>query len=138
MTQPEAGEVDAETPTLIRVHVQDSLCDLTGSRRGDCGWPLSDALKRVAQEGNGVVLILRNEEVGGELAHRIRLYQMEDEGVELPAHESKEDLRTYGLGAQILLDLGVRRMRVLSAPWSIHALSGFDLEVVEYVDCKLY
>ena len=64
--------------------------------------------------------------------------KMLDEEASVPQQDRSRELRTYGAGAQILCDLGVRRMRVLSAPWSIHALSGFDLEVVEYVDCKLY
>ena len=127
------GEIEPEQPTLIRVHVRDSLCDLVGSQRGDCGWPLSDALARVAQEQCAVVLLLRNEESEAELVHRVRTYQLEDEGVEFPRPEGKDDLRTFGLGAQILRDLGVRRMRVLSAPKRLHGISGFDLEVVEYV-----
>jgi 3,4-dihydroxy 2-butanone 4-phosphate synthase / GTP cyclohydrolase II len=127
------GEILAEEPVLIRVHVQDSLCDLTGALRRDCGWPVSNALERVAQEDTGVVLILRNEESDLELARRVRRYELEDQGQELPGYERKDDLRTYGLGAQILRDLGVRRMRVLSAPKRIHGLSGFGLEVVEYL-----
>jgi 3,4-dihydroxy 2-butanone 4-phosphate synthase/GTP cyclohydrolase II len=126
------GEINPEQPTLIRVHVQDSLADLTGSRRGDGGWPLADALRRIATDG-GVVLILRNAESDDELLHRIHGYELVDQGVELPRPESHDDLRTYGLGAQILLDLGVRQMRVLSAPKRMHGISGFGLEVVEYV-----
>jgi 3,4-dihydroxy 2-butanone 4-phosphate synthase / GTP cyclohydrolase II len=127
------GEILAEEPVLIRVHVQDSLCDLTGALRRDCGWPVGNALERVAQEDTGMVLILRNEESDLELARRVRRYELEDQGQELPGYERKDDLRTYGLGAQILRDLGVRRMRVLSAPKRIHGLSGFGLEVVEYL-----
>lgn len=127
------GEIRAEEPTLIRVHVQDSLCDLTGSQRGDCGWPISDALGRVSKEGNGVVVILRHEESAVDLARRIHHYALEDQGQQQRAVEHSEDLRTYGVGAQILLDLGVRRMRLLSAPKNLRGVSGFGLEVVEYV-----
>ena len=129
-----AGKIDPAEPTLIRVHVHDSLYDLTASRRRDAGWPLDDALRRVAEEGNGVVVVLRPPERPNELIARMDSYRREDEGEVLPQHEAGADLRTFGLGAQILADLGVRRMRVLSAPKRLHAISGFGLEVIEYVD----
>lgn len=128
------GEIQPDEPTLIRVHVRDSLCDLTGSQRDEPGWPLADALRRIAQEETGVVVILRPQERGSEIIRRINRYQQQDQGLKLPSQEKDENLRTYGLGAQILLDLGVRRMRVLSAPKILHGLSGFGLEVVEYVN----
>lgn len=128
------GKIQSDEPTLIRVHVRDSLCDLTGSQRDEPGWPLADALRRIAQEETGVVVILRPEERGSEIIRRINRYQQQDQGLKLPSQERDENLRTYGLGAQILLDLGVRRMRVLSAPKILHGLSGFGLEVVEYVN----
>lgn len=127
------GEISGDDAVLVRVHVQNSLCDLFGNQRADCGWPLRDAMQRIAAEGRGVVVILRLPEENRALVNRIRNYQLEDEGVELPRQEGTEDLRTYGIGAQMLIDLGVRRMRVLSAPKRMHGLSGFDLEVVEYV-----
>ena len=129
-----AGEIDPDAPTLVRVHVHDSLYDLAGSLRRDAGWPAGDALRRVAAEGNGVVVVLRPPEPAGEIIARIDSYRREDAGEALPQQDPGADLRTFGLGAQILADLGVRRMRVLSAPKRIHALSGFGLEVVEYVD----
>ena len=129
-----AGEIDPEAPTLIRVHVHDSLCDLTASRRRDAGWPIGDALRRVAEEGSGVVVVLRTPESPERLAARIDHYRREDEGETPPLHDSgSTDLRTFGLGAQILADLGVRKMRVLSAPKRLHGISGFGLEIVEYV-----
>jgi len=127
------GDTDGEHPTLVRVHVQDSLCDMTHSEREDCGWAVSDALARVEQEGRGVVVILRHEEPPEDLVRRVQTYAREDAGEVAPAAEPTEVLRTYGVGAQILLDLGVRRMRVLSSPKRLQALSGFGLEVVEYV-----
>lgn len=127
------GHIDPTQPTLIRVHVQDSLCDLTDSQRDDCGWPVSAALARIAEEDHGVVVVLRHEEKAEDLLTRIRNYQLQDQGQELPQYDNPGDLRTYGVGAQILLDLGVRKMRLLSAPKRLHSLSGFDLEVVEYV-----
>jgi 3,4-dihydroxy 2-butanone 4-phosphate synthase/GTP cyclohydrolase II len=128
------GEIDAETPTLVRVHVRNTLADMLGVRHGDFGWPLRDTLARVAQEGCGVVVILRKPETARELIERIRI--VEGEAPE-HSHDGVGDesriLRTYGVGAQILTDLGVRRMRVLSAPMRMQAISGFGLEVVEYV-----
>ena len=127
------GDIDPELPTLVRVHVENTLCDTFGSRRTDCGWPLRDALKRIADEGQGVVIILRLADESDAIVNRIRHYSQQDQGIDLPAGESGEDLRTFGIGAQILTDLGVKQMRVLSAPKKMHALSGFGLEVVEYV-----
>ena len=129
-----SGEIAPDVPTLIRVHVRDSLNDLTASRRRDAGWPIGDALRRVAEEGSGVVVVLRPPEPTNEVIARIDAYRREDDGEALPQHDSGTDLRTLGLGAQILADLGVRKMRVLSAPKRLHAISGFGLEVIEYVD----
>jgi 3,4-dihydroxy 2-butanone 4-phosphate synthase/GTP cyclohydrolase II len=127
------GRIEPDVPTLIRVHVQDTLCDLLGSERGDCGWPLEEAMRRVDAEGNGVVVVLRHEEGTAGLLQRIGDYHAADRGEARPRAEQGEDLRTYGVGAQILLDLGVRRMRILSSPKRLHGISGFGLEVVEYV-----
>jgi len=129
-----AGAIEPDTPALVRVHIHDSLYDLTGSLRPDAGWPVGDALRRVAAEGHGVVVVLRPPEPAGEIIARIDAYRREDASEALPQQDSGTDLRTFGLGAQILADLGVRRMRVLSAPKRLHALSGFGLEVVEYVN----
>jgi len=127
------GDMDPETPTLVRVHVENTLCDIFGSRRNDCGWPLRDVLQRIADEGQGVAIILRLADESDVLINRIRQYAEEDRGIDLPRHEVGNDLRTIGIGAQILTELGVRQMRVLSAPKKMHGLSGFGLEVVEYV-----
>nr|VFK25795.1 MAG: GTP cyclohydrolase II /3,4-dihydroxy-2-butanone 4-phosphate synthase [Candidatus Kentron sp. MB]VFK27145.1 MAG: GTP cyclohydrolase II /3,4-dihydroxy-2-butanone 4-phosphate synthase [Candidatus Kentron sp. MB]VFK75067.1 MAG: GTP cyclohydrolase II /3,4-dihydroxy-2-butanone 4-phosphate synthase [Candidatus Kentron sp. MB] len=127
------GHVEPGTPTLVRVHVADFLCDLTACRRPDCGWPLSDVFRRVAEEESGVILILRREEKNEDLIGRILHYQKQDEGMKIPQREGGANLRTHGLGAQILVDLGVRRMRVLSAPKKMLGISGFGLEVEEYV-----
>jgi 3,4-dihydroxy 2-butanone 4-phosphate synthase/GTP cyclohydrolase II len=127
------GEPTAEEPTLIRVHVRDSLCDLTHSERGDCGWPIGDALARIDAAGSGVVVILRHDVTDEDLISRVQGYAREDAGENHAQPPTNEDLRTYGVGAQILLDLGVRKMRVLSAPKRLHGISGFGLEVVEYV-----
>lgn len=128
------GEVKWDIPALVRVHVADFLCDLTVCRKPDCGWPLPDVFRRIAEEKSGVILILRREEKEEDLIGRIQLYQKQDKGIKVPQREGSANLRTYGLGAQILVDLGVRRMRVLSAPKKMLGISGFGLEVVEYVN----
>ena len=128
------GRIDPSTPMLVRVHLQNPICDLTGSLREDCGWPLRDALRRVAQEGAGVVVILSNQVEPLELINQLRAYA-DQNGTYLSAKkQNTRDLRTIGLGAQILSDVGVRKMRVLSAPKRMHAISGFGLEVIEYVN----
>jgi 3,4-dihydroxy 2-butanone 4-phosphate synthase/GTP cyclohydrolase II len=127
------GEIDPDRPTLVRVHMQDTLCDLLAVRRGECGWPLRAALAAVAGAGGGVVVILRSREPPSDLIDRVAEYHLADQGVRLPRQPPGEELRTYGQGAQILADLGVRKMRVLSAPKRLHGLAGFGLEVVEYL-----
>jgi len=129
------GEIRSDSPTLVRVHMQNSLCDLFGTVRADCGLPLRSALARVGEEGQGVVVVLRKHDTGRELVQRIRDYQVHGAEDHVPerAKDSGRVVRTYGIGAQILSDLGVRQMRVMSAPKSLHGLSGFDMEVVEYV-----
>jgi 3,4-dihydroxy 2-butanone 4-phosphate synthase/GTP cyclohydrolase II len=126
------GELDDTAPVLVRVHVQATLGDVVGVQSSKLGWPLRSAMRRIAREGRGVVVILRQEETPRELMQEIRsLQQPEDEL--LARRDAVTELRTFGTGAQILRALGVRRMRVLSAPKQMHALSGFGLEVVEYV-----
>ena len=128
------GEIRGGDAALVRVHLQDSLCDVLEVARSDCGLPLKAAMVRVADEGAGVVVILRNPEDPSELLRRINDYHLADEGVVLPRPSQGLDLRTYGVGAQILRDLGVRKMRVLGTPWRFHGLAGFGLEIAEYID----
>ncbi|BAW80108.1 3,4-dihydroxy-2-butanone 4-phosphate synthase [Candidatus Nitrosoglobus terrae] len=127
------GEIDPEEAILVRVHMADTLGDILQVQRSDCGWPLRDTMTRIAQAGTGVVVILRRQEPAHELIERIQNYRLEDQGVSLPQQAPANDLRTYGVGAQILRDLGIRRMRIMGAPKRMHGLPGFDLEVVEYV-----
>lgn len=132
------GSIIPEQPVLVRVHMQNSLCDLFATKRSDCGWPLHNAMRQISAEGTGVIVILRNHDSGRELVERIRDYQLHDAEDEVPSRQGdqRNTLRTYGVGAQILSDLGVRKMRVLSAPKKVHGLSGFGMEVVEYVTCQ--
>ena len=127
------GQLNVQESVLVRVHIRNSLCDLTTSSREECGWPLRDAIKRIAEEGKGVVVILQQQEDTQALVNRIRSYCRQEQGEELPIPLHAHNLRTHGLGAQILSDLGVRKMRVMSAPKKMHAISGFGLEVVDYV-----
>jgi 3,4-dihydroxy 2-butanone 4-phosphate synthase/GTP cyclohydrolase II len=128
------GRVDADTPVLVRVHIQNTLSDVFASVGPHCGWPLRSALQQVSEHGSGVVVVLRRPDDSADILQRMRLYQKQPEAEADEGARGSTDLRTYGAGAQILTDLGVRRMRVLSAPKRMHALSGFGMEVVEYVE----
>jgi 3,4-dihydroxy 2-butanone 4-phosphate synthase/GTP cyclohydrolase II len=128
------GQIKRDQPTLVRVHMPHYLSDVLGVRRGDTGWPLESAMKYIHEAGEGVIVLLGQVEEQSELLQRICQYHDEDEGEVEVKRESNPDLRTYGVGAQILLDLNVRKMRVLSSPKRLHGLSGFGLEVAEYVE----
>jgi 3,4-dihydroxy 2-butanone 4-phosphate synthase/GTP cyclohydrolase II len=127
------GEINPGEPTLVRVQLQHTLSDLIDVKREGQHWPLRDVLQRVAREGKGVVVILRPDEPADALVEQIKAYHIpEDEsGKDTPS--KPDELRTYGVGAQIIADLGVQKMRVLSAPKIVHGIAGFGLEVVEYV-----
>jgi len=129
------GTVSGEDPVLVRVHGRSLLCDLYGGKRGESGLPLRQAMKRIAQDGKGVLVVIRQEEDTKSLVERIHQYSMEDMGVDIKQDKlDGDDWRTTGSGAQILADLGVRKMRVLgAAPKKYLGLSGYDLEVVEFV-----
>jgi len=123
------GEISADKPIMVRVHIEDALCDVLPLTEQSCGWPLRDAMKHIADEGEGVIVILRETNQIDILA---RLEQLHQEPTEEES-DSPQDLRTFGIGAQILMDVGVHKMRVMSAPKKFHGLAGFGLEVVEYL-----
>lgn len=135
------GIVDGDAEPLVRVHVVDTLRDLIGVRSGDRAWTLRAALQRISQAGSGVAVILRSLESPRGLIEALQVLGQSPltpplasrRGLGGAAGEG-EVLRTYGIGAQILKDLGVRRMRVLSAPKHMHGISAFDLEITGYVD----
>jgi 3,4-dihydroxy 2-butanone 4-phosphate synthase/GTP cyclohydrolase II len=127
------GKLDNAEPPLVRVHVQDTLGDVVGVKNAKLGWPLRAAMRRIADSENGVAVILRFDETPRQLVGAIRELCV-SHVEELPTGAGAAILRNYGTGAQILRDLGVKRMRVLSAPKQMQAISGFDLEVVEYID----
>lgn len=126
------GDLAAVEAPLVRVHLADTLLDVIGITAGSRRWTLRAALQRIADEGAGVVVVLRDSESPRELADAVRA--LEGGRVAGVAGDGAPVLRTYGIGAQILKDLGLRRMRVLSAPKQMHGLSAFDLEVESYVD----
>jgi 3,4-dihydroxy 2-butanone 4-phosphate synthase/GTP cyclohydrolase II len=128
------GDVNAAVPPLVRVHVNDTLRDLIGVRSERLGWPLRAAIRRIASEPSGVVVILRSEENPREFMESVRQIERPPAEAVVPAAHGATVIRTYGIGAQILTDLGVKRMRVLSAPKQLQGLAAFDLEITGYVD----
>ena len=130
------GNVSSGEPVLVRVHGRNLLCDLFGAKREDTSLPLRTAMKKIAAEGRGVLVVIRKEEDTKSLVERIHQYSMVDHGIAIQTvEESGEDWRTTGTGAQILADLGIHELRVMGAPKKFLGLSGYGLEVVEYVTC---
>jgi len=129
------GRLDGPDVPLVRVHLPDTLRDLVGVRPSQRTWTLRAAMQRVAEAGNGVIVILRQQESPGDLMESVRFFASATQVERVPGTEGGEGavLRTFGVGAQILKDLGVRRMRVLSAPKQMHGISAFDLEIEAYV-----
>jgi 3,4-dihydroxy 2-butanone 4-phosphate synthase/GTP cyclohydrolase II len=129
------GRVDPDRPTLVRVHLQNTLCDLFATQHPACGWPLDDVMRQIAAAGEGVIVVLRNRDSGDDVLAKLGAIASpsDDERLPAPSHSERNELRTYGIGAQILADVGVHKMRVMSAPKAMHGISGFDLEIVEYL-----
>ena len=129
-----AGIPGPQKPVLVRVHVQNTLGDVAMATAPDLGWPLRDALQRIASEGQGgVAVILRWPESPQRLLERIRmLHNSPPESTR--TRTIPTDRRMLGAGSQILADLGVRRMRLMSAPQVFHGLGGFGLEIVEHIE----
>ena len=135
------GTIDPTQPTLVRVHSECLTGDVFASKRCDCGSQLHQALAQIEQAGTGVLVYMRQEGRGIGLAPKIHAYKLQEQGLDtVQANERlgfPVDLRDYGLGAQILVDLGVRKMRFLTNnPRKVIGLEGYGLEIVEVVPIK--
>jgi 3,4-dihydroxy 2-butanone 4-phosphate synthase/GTP cyclohydrolase II len=126
------GDISGEEPVLVRVHARNVLDDIFSSKRGESSLSIRSAMEKISNAGRGVLVLIRQSETNQALAELIHGYQLVDNGHHV-APNNDVDWRTTGTGARILVDLGVKKLKVLGSQKKYVALSGFDLEVAEHV-----
>lgn len=128
------GDIVGDKETLVRVHMADPLHDLLAAKRDPAHWPLDKVMTQIQQEGRGILVVLRQPEQNKRLADKVARYQQQDTGEAAIQSKTAWDMRTFGVGAQILASLGAKKIRVIGTPTKLTGLSGFGLELVGYAE----